>query len=110
MRYTSNTSCNSSKIRFSETKHIRRQTHSISCEKLSFRDGAFLGDIDLSSESGNTRRKVRRIIEKRVCQDLYRSSRAANCADNYGRYNEKRRVANSLKNIYGEITGINNVA
>ena len=59
MRYTPNTSCNSSKIHFSETKHIRRQTHSISSEKLSFRDGAFLGDLDLSSESGNTRRKVR---------------------------------------------------
>ena len=87
--------------RFCNQKHIRRQTHSLSNERLTFLDGESLGDVDIYSETGDTRRKVRRIVEKRICQDLYRRNKAASYNDNYGRYNEKHRVSNSLKNIYG---------
>jgi len=34
-------------------------------------DGTAVGDVDILIESGEVRRKVRRIIEKRVCQDIH---------------------------------------
>ena len=101
--YTPSCICRSS--RFCEQKHIRRQTRALSDERLDFLDGASLGDVDIFIETGDTRRKVRRIVEKRICQDLYRRNKAASYNDNYGRYNEKHRVANSLKNIYGGFPG-----
>lgn len=102
MRNTSyTTDCNNNSISFSKQKHILRQTNALASEKLCFLDGANLGDVDLYCEKGDTRRKVRRIIEKRVCQSLYRRNKAASYNDNFGRYNEKHRVANSLKNLYG---------
>lgn len=97
--YTPDCVCKST--RFCRTKKILRQTNSLSSERLEFLGGENLGDIDIFGETGENRRKVRRIIEKRVCQSLYRGSRAASRNNNYGRYNEKRRVANSIKNIYG---------
>lgn len=102
MRYTYIPSENQNgTLRHCETKIIRRQTAAFGNEKLSFKDGMNLGDLDIYNESGETRRKVRRIIEKRICQDLYRRSKAASKDNNYGRYNEKHRLSNSLKNLYG---------
>lgn len=105
MRYAYNTSASSrnSKVFFCEKKHIRRQTNALASEKLDFLEGANLGDLDIAVASGETRHKIRRIIEKRICQDLYRRNKAASHNDNYGRYNEKHRVSNSLRNIYGNV-------
>lgn len=100
MRYANTTSDSANAYRFSEKKHIRRQTAALASERIAFLDVESLGDIDVYGEDGDTRRKVRRIVEKRVCQSLYRQSRAGVC-DNYGRYNEKHRVSNHLKNLYG---------
>lgn len=87
--------------KYCNMKGIRRQTGAIAGEHLAFLDGAALGDIDIFAQSGENRRKVRRIIEKRVSQELYRGNRRASAADNYGRFNERRRVSNHIRNIYG---------
>lgn len=81
-------------------KNIKKQTKVLSEVKLSFMKGKTLGDIDILTESGSTRRKVRRIIEKRVCQDFYKSSNGSQ--SNYCRYQEKRRVSNRMSSIFGQ--------
>ena len=58
-------------IRYKDTKYIRRQSRSLSEERLAFRNGERLGDVSISIESGKTLRMVRRIVEKRVCQDYW---------------------------------------
>lgn len=80
---------------------IRRQSRALANEQLDFLDGTALGDVDIFIESGETRRKVRRIIEKRVCQGLHRKGRPT--TSNYSRYTGKHRVTNHLKNIYGKV-------
>ena len=87
-------------IRYKDTKDIRRQSRSLSEERLAFRNGERLGDVSIGIESGKTLRKVRRIIEKRVCQDYWNHGRSGRkTAGN--RYSMKRRVSNHLRNIYG---------
>ena len=87
-------------IQYKDKKYIRRQSRSLSEERLSFRDGERLGDVSISIESGKTLRKVRRIIEKRVCQDYWNNGRAGRNTDR-NRYAMKHRVSNHLRNIYG---------
>ena len=58
-------------IQYKDTKYIRRQSRSLSEERLAFRNGERLGDVSISIESGKTLRMVRRIVEKRVCQDYW---------------------------------------
>ena len=87
-------------IRYKDTKYIRRQSRSLSEERLAFRNGERLGDVSISIESGKTLRIVRRIVEKRVCQDYWNNGRSGrNTARN--RYAMKHRVSNHLRNIYG---------
>ena len=97
-------------IQYKDKKYIRRQSRSLSEERLSFRDGERLGDVSIGIESGKTLRKVRRIIEKRVCQDYWNQRESGrNTARN--RYAMKHRVSNHLRNIYGFVpTGFRYVA
>ena len=87
-------------IQHKDTRYIRRQSRSLSEERLSFRDGERLGDVSIGIESGKTLRKVRRIIEKRVCQD-YWNQRESGRDTARNRYAMKHRVSNHLRNIYG---------
>ena len=87
-------------IRYKDTKYIRRQSRYLSEERLAFKNGERLGDVSISIESGKTLRMVRRIVEKRVCQDYWNNGRSGrNTARN--RYAMKHRVSNHLRNIYG---------
>lgn len=86
---------------FRNRKHIRNQSSSLACEQLSFLGGKPLGEIDIFTETGETQRKVRRIIEKRVCQDLHRRGRTGK--GNFTRYSSRRRVSNQFRNIFGGI-------
>ena len=97
-------------IQYKDKKYIRRQSRSLSEERLAFRGGERLGDLSIGIEGGKTLRKVRRIIEKRVCQDYWnRGKSGRNMAGN--RYAMKRRVSNHLRNIYGFVpTGFRYVA
>lgn len=87
-------------IQYKDTRDIRRQSRSLSEERLAFRDGERLGDVSIGIEGGKTLRKVRRIIEKRVCQD-YWNQRSSGRDTAGNRYCMKRRVSNHLRNIYG---------
>ena len=62
-------------IQYKDTKYIRRQSRSLSEERLCFRNGERMGDILIGIENGKTHRKVRRIIEKRVCQDYWNNGK-----------------------------------
>ena len=97
-------------IRYKDMRDIRRQSRSLSEERLAFRDGERLGDISIGIEGGQTLRKVRRIIEKRVCQD-YWNQRESGRSTARNRYAMKHRVSNHLRNIYGFVpTGFRYVA
>ena len=65
-----------------ETKYIKNQTRRISDERLNFKGGIALGDVDIFIDGGKTRNKVRRIVEKRVSQDYWRQALKKN-PDNF---------------------------
>jgi hypothetical protein len=85
-----------------EKKYIKNQTNRISEERLNFKGGIALRDVDIFIDGGKTRNKVRRIIEKRVSQDYWRQC-ARKYPDNFGRYRTRHHVSNHLKNIFGEV-------
>lgn len=80
-------------------KDIRRQSDTLSREALRFSDGQTLGEIAFASTDGDTSRKIRRIIEKRVCQEFWKS-RDRDSDDNFARFNTKHFVSNHMKNLY----------
>ena len=74
------------RIRFSERKFIKRQSDAIAGERLSFLDGARLGDLSMGIEDNATRRKVRRIMEKMVAQRFYSYAEFYRLEGNRARY------------------------
>ena len=88
-------------MRHCEKKHIKNQSKKISEEKLNFKDGIALGEVDVFIDGGKTRNKVRRIVEKRVAQDYWKSAKHSN--GNMDRYRTRHHVSNHLKNIYGAV-------
>ena len=89
-------------MKYCESKHIKNQTRKISSERLNFKDGVALGDVDIFIDGGMTRKKVRRIVEKRVCQGYWKQA-GGKYSDNHSRYRTRHHVSNQLKNIYGEV-------
>ena len=65
---------NKDDMKYCESKHIKNQTRKISSERLNFKDGVALGDVDIFIDGGKTRKKVRRIVEKRVCQGYWKQA------------------------------------
>ena len=88
-------------MRHCEKKHIKNQTRKISSEKLNFKEGVALGEVDSFIDGGKTRNKVRRIVEKRISQDYWKT--VGRHDGNRARYTTRRRVSCSLKNIYGAV-------
>ena len=88
-------------MRHCEKRHIKNQTKKISSEKLNFKEGIALGDVDIFIDGGKTRNKVRRIVEKRVIQDYWKT--VGKHDGNKDRYKPRRRVSCSLKKIYGAV-------
>ena len=86
-------------MRHCEKNHIKNQSRRISAEKLNFKDGIALGDVDIFIDGGKTRKMIRRIVEKRVAQEYWKTADVRE--NNYGRYSTRRHVSNQLKNIYG---------
>ena len=82
-----------------ERKHIWKQSRALSDERLSFMDGKRLGDVDIRIECNATIRKVRRIMEKRICQEYWRTH--AGGTGNGDRHRMQRRMTVSMKKIYG---------
>ena len=89
-------------MRHCEKKYIKNQTNRISEERLNFKGGIALGDVDIFIDGGKTRNKVRRIIEKRVSQDYWTQS-GRKYPDNNSRFNTRPHASNHMKNIYRSV-------
>ena len=61
-------------MRYCEKKQIKNQSRKISGERLEFKDGITLGDVDIFIDGGKTRSLVRRIVEKRVVLDYWKTA------------------------------------
>jgi hypothetical protein len=83
----------------SEQKHIKNRTDAYASQRMNFKHGRRLGDIYISDNS--TCKKVRRILEKRVAQDYWKSARTKSRFTNRGRYETRHFLANQFQNIYG---------
>lgn len=86
-------------IQYKNRKYIKRMSQGIANERLKFMDDIPLGDVSIRIEDGKTVRKVRRIIEKRVCQNWYKQ-KSNKHVSNLDRSGTKRWVTNQFKNIY----------
>ena len=83
----------------SEKKYIKKQSAALAEERLAFLDGERLGDLSIRIECNATCRKVRRIMEKRVCQEYWRTHDGT--GGNGDRHRMRRHLTNHMKNIYG---------
>lgn len=88
-------------MRHCEKKEIKRQSKKLSEEKLLFKGGIALGEVDVFIDGGKTRSMVRRIVEKRVAQGYWKTVKSVN--GNRDRYRTRHHVSNHLKNIYGAV-------
>lgn len=81
-------------------------SRSIAEERLSFRDGTELGSLSIAIEDGYTKRKIRRIVEKRVNQDYWNHVNDSRTFDNKHRAASKKYVSKVTRKIFGEpLTG-----
>lgn len=89
-------------MRYCEKKYIKNQTNRISEERLNFKGGIALRDVDIFIDGSKTRNKVRRIIEKRVSQNYWKQS-ARKFPDNHSRFRMRHHASNHMKNIFGDV-------
>ncbi len=91
----------SMKVYSTAKRQAKRRSASLGQVSLNFMDGCSIKELSYNEEAGETRRKVRRIIEKRVCQQLH--DRMPNLKGNDMRYRERRQSAKQVKSICGRI-------
>ena len=82
-----------------QSKRYESITKKLYAEKLRFKDGQYLKDIDISMEDGATSRKVRRIVEKRMCQAYHRQHKHSARNDAHDRHYMKRATSFQLHNL-----------
>lgn len=85
-----------------QSRRFKGETHRIFEEKLRFMDGMMLRNFDIETENASDSRKVRRIVEKRMCQAYHRvnkNSRQEKEGTNSDRYWMKRATSFQLYNI-----------
>lgn len=93
-----------------QESRFRGETKRIFEERLRFKDGMLLRNFDIDTESKSASRKVRRIVEKRMCQAYHRRhKRNSNEISNKDRYWMKRATAYQLYNI-GQIENVKNIS
>lgn len=93
---------------------FRSQTSHIFEEKLRFKEGMLLRNFDIETESASDSRKVRRIIEKRMCQAYHRLNKMSQTNEkgrpsNSDRYWEHRATSFQLYNI-GQVENVAGVS
>ena len=88
----------SQKSSVSQSKRFSCVTKKLYNEKIRFKGGENLCNIDISLEEGRTSRKVRRIVEKRMTQAYYRFNKKHE-EDNSDRHYSKRAVSFQLHNL-----------
>lgn len=84
----------------------KKKTHSlcrsIAEERLSFKEGAELGSLSIEIEDGATKRKIRRIVEKRVCKEYWKLRKNVVVSDNKHRAATKKYISSVTKKIFGQ--------
>lgn len=87
---------------YSTTKHRKINRHSVSLNQISlcFMNGCSINELSCR-EDGCTRRKIRRIIEKRVCQNIHNQMLAQD--GNAVRYRERKQLSKHVNRICGRI-------
>ena len=84
----------------------KRKSHSlcrsIAEEKLCFKDGLPLGSLPITVEDGQTKRIVRKIVEKRVCKEYWKNRKSSAAVDNKHRAATKKYVSSVTRKIFGE--------
>jgi hypothetical protein len=90
---------------------FRNETNRIFEEKLRFKSGMYLRNFDVETESPRDSKKVRRIVEKRMCQAYHRAHRRSHTEEfsNRDRYWKQRATAFQLYNI-GQVENVTNVS
>lgn len=91
----------SMKVYSTMKRQAKRRSESLSQVSLNFMDGRSIKELSYQEEDGDTRHKVRRIIEKRVCQKLH--NQMDNFTGNDLRFRERRQSAKQVKRICGRI-------
>lgn len=93
-----------------QESRFKGETKRIFEEKLRFKEGMLLRNFDIETECKSDSRKVRRIIEKRMCQAYHRrNKRSSDENTNRERYWMKRATAYQLYNI-GQVENIKYVS
>ncbi len=87
---------------------FRHETERIFGERLRFKSGMLLRNFDIETERSRDSKKVRRIVEKRMCQAYHRMHKRQHDDSNRDRYWKHRATAFQLYNI-GQIENVNNV-
>lgn len=82
-----------------QAKRYVSTTKKLYTEKLRFKNGKYLKDIDITIEDGATSRKVRRIVEKRMCQAYYRTHKKSGKEDRQDAHYMKRATSFQLHNL-----------
>lgn len=87
------------------------ETHKIFGERLRFRGGMLLRNFDIETENAKDSRKVRRIVEKRMCQAYHRQNKKSDREENSNsdRYWMQRATSYQLHNI-GQVEHVKNVS
>lgn len=75
---------------------------SIAEEKLNCKDGVELGSLSIGIEDGATKRKVRRIVEKRVCKDYWKLRKKSAGESNKHRAATKKYISSVTRKIFGQ--------
>ena len=79
--------------------HSIKLSDALGAEQLRFKGNVTVSEIDLCKEDGVTVRKLRRIVEKRVCQDFWSTHRGELHSDAWGKSRMKREAARQLGRV-----------
>ena len=95
---------------FGQQERYCHVTKSIFNERLKCKDDAWLRNIDITTEEPKVARKVRRIIEKRMCQTYYKQHKEIiHEGGNKHRHSMKRAVSYELY-IIGQVENVNKLS
>lgn len=95
--------CNdTSTVKFQNKHKAHSLSRAIAEEELTFKSGTALGSLSIAIENGDTKRKVRRIVEKRVYKKYWKVRKNTSIIDNRHRATTKRYVSCVTRKVFGE--------
>ncbi|MBQ8607461.1 MAG: hypothetical protein IJ417_04630 [Bacteroidaceae bacterium] len=82
---------------YGQTERYAHVTKELYSERLKFKEGRFLRNMDVNLVEKRDSKKIRRIVEKRMCQAYYRTHKRSN--DNTNRHHTMRAISFQLYNL-----------